>query len=82
MNNAPPTVHTFRALGNFHGYHGCFPVMVLVCRVCGRVLYGDWQWNFTNAEAHKDCVRADGCLDVNVEVLGLERWQPEVIAHD
>ena len=71
MSDASQTSHTFRAIGNLHGYHGCFPVMVLVCRVCGRDLYGDWQWNFTDAEAHKDCVRADGYLDVTVHVDGL-----------
>lgn len=82
MTDAPQTSHTFRAMGNLHGYYGCFPITLLTCRVCGRQLYGDWQWNFTDAEAHKACVRADGCLDVDVEVVGLERWQPEAIVHD
>jgi hypothetical protein len=71
-----PTVHTFRASADIKGWYGSSPRLTLTCRVCGRGLFGDWEYNFTDAEAHAACVR-DGLLDVTANIVGLLPFIPE-----
>ncbi len=47
------------------------PEMALVCDVCHRPLYGDWEYNFTNPMAHVACRNSEGELLVTVKITGL-----------
>ena len=65
-----PAIYSFDAAGDIEGKRGSFPTLQLICKVCGRTLYGDWQYNFTDAEAHAACVE-DGILRVQAQIDGL-----------
>lgn len=67
------TSFTFLAIGDIHGWRDSFPELRLHCRICDRELYGDWQYNFT--EAHAACVR-DGLLYVIARIRGLQVYEP------
>ena len=65
----------FLATADIDGQRGSFPDLRLFCRICGRALYGDWEYNFTDNEAHAACVR-DGRLYVIARINGLHVYEP------
>lgn len=70
MEKTKQAIFIFKAVADKYGLHGCYPGMDLFCVRCGKPLYLDWQYNFTDREAHADCVR-DGQLRVEVRIEGL-----------
>ena len=47
------------------------PALRFVCEVCHRELFGDYRYNFTDREAHRDCRTLDGELYVTVSLTNI-----------
>jgi hypothetical protein len=39
-----------------------------VCAKCGRVLFGDYEYNFTHPAAHRACRNDDGSLTIKIKI--------------
>jgi hypothetical protein len=50
------------------------PVLRIVCEVCGKGLYGDFEYNYTAEEAHRYCTNAAG--DTLTVRMVIEHWPP------
>jgi len=60
----------FRAMLSIASRNGNGPDIRCFCQKCGRGLDGDYQYNFTDVEAHRNCVDSDGRLAVKVVIMG------------
>jgi hypothetical protein len=62
---------------------GAPPRISVTCDVCGRMIFGDYAYNFTSVEAHAECLTAAGLLPitVRVEFLNNATWRvPQYVA--
>lgn len=66
-------IHSFNATADIEGHNGSFPSLRLICKTCGKGFYGDWEYNFTDPEAHAGCT-IDGVLRVHAQIDGLLPW--------